>query len=104
MLFIKIALSFTSLIPCLILPTDDRENSERTPTQLPETKKCYLLRLPPKKVDYIPKKVDCVPEIVDNPQNKKIAPKAIFLAQFKIFHYLCTAKVNQRDIVTVTHD
>ena len=43
-LFIKIALSFSSLIPCLILPTDDRENSEGTPTQLPETKKCYLLR------------------------------------------------------------
>ena len=97
MLFIKIALSFSSLIPCLILPTDDRENSERTPIQLPETKKCYLLRLPPKKVD-------CVPEIVANPQNKKIAQKAIFLAQFKIFHYLCAAKVNQRDIVTVTHD
>ena len=75
MLFIKIAVSFPSLIPCLILPTDDRENSERTPTQLPETKKCYLLRLPPKKVDYIPKKVDCVPEIVANPQNKKIASK-----------------------------
>ena len=78
MLFIKIVLSFPLLIPCLILPTDDRENSERTPTQLSETKKCYLLRLPPKKVDYIPKKVDCVPEIVANPQNKKIASKCDF--------------------------
>ena len=29
--FIKIDVSFSSLIPCLILPTDDRENSERAP-------------------------------------------------------------------------
>ena len=27
--FIKIAVSFPSLIPCLIPPTDDRENTER---------------------------------------------------------------------------
>ena len=32
--FIKIALSFTSLIPCPIPPTDNREKTERTPTQL----------------------------------------------------------------------
>ena len=43
-LFIKIAVSFTSLIPCLIPPTDDRENSEGTPTQLPITQKCCFLR------------------------------------------------------------
>ena len=43
-LFIKIAFSVTSLIPCLIPPTDDRENSEGTPTQLPITKKCCFLR------------------------------------------------------------
>ena len=30
-LFIKITVSFTSLIPSLILPTDDREKTERTP-------------------------------------------------------------------------
>ena len=47
-LFIKISVSFLSLIPCLIPPTDDRENSERTPTQLPAYKKCCLLRLPEK--------------------------------------------------------
>ena len=41
--FVKIAVSFTSLIPSLILPTDDRETTERTPTQLPTYKKCYLL-------------------------------------------------------------
>ena len=33
-LFIKIAISFTSLIPCLIPPTDEREKTERTPTHL----------------------------------------------------------------------
>ena len=38
-LFIKIAVPFTSLIPSLILPTDDRETTERTPTQLPAHKK-----------------------------------------------------------------
>ena len=38
-LFIKIAVPFTSLIPSLILPTDDRETTERTPTQLPAYKK-----------------------------------------------------------------
>ncbi len=84
-LFIKIVLSFSSLIPCLILPTDDRENSEGTPTQLPVTQKCFLLRLPPKKVDYIPKKVDCVPEIVANPQNKKTPKKRFFLLNSKYF-------------------
>ena len=45
MLFIKIALSLTSLIPCLILPTDDRENSEGTPTQLPVTQKCFFVKI-----------------------------------------------------------
>ena len=55
---IKISISFISLIPCLISPTDDRETTERTPTQLPITKKCFLLISPPKKVDSIPKKVD----------------------------------------------
>ena len=34
-LFIKIALSFTSLIPSPVLPTDEREMTERTPTQFP---------------------------------------------------------------------
>ena len=43
--FLKIALPFLPLIPCLIPPTDDRETTERTPTQLPMTKKCFLLRL-----------------------------------------------------------
>ena len=41
--FLKIAVSFTSLIPSLKTPTDDREMTERTPTELPVTKKCYLL-------------------------------------------------------------
>ena len=46
-LFVKIALSFTSLIPCLKTPSDDRENTERTPTQLPASKKALFLRLAP---------------------------------------------------------
>ena len=44
-LFIKIAVSFTSLIPSLIPPRDDRENTERTPTQFPASKKARFLRL-----------------------------------------------------------
>ena len=70
--FLKISISFPSLIPCRISPTDDRETTERTPTQLPVSKKCCFLRLLlnqvvliPKKVDLIPKKVDSFPEIVD---------------------------------------
>ena len=43
MLFLKIPISFTSLIPSPILPTDEREKTERTPTQLPANKKCCLL-------------------------------------------------------------
>lgn len=65
MRFIKIAISFPFLIPCLIPPTDDRENTERTPTQLPVTKKCFFLRLLLNQVVLIPKKVDSFPEIVD---------------------------------------
>ena len=46
--FLKIALPFLPLIPCLIPPTDDRETTERTPHQLPAYKKCFLLRFPEK--------------------------------------------------------
>ena len=42
--FIKIAVSFTSLIPCPILPREHRPTTERTPHQLPAYKKCFLLR------------------------------------------------------------
>ena len=41
--FIKIPISFTSLIPCHLPPRDEREMTERTPTQLPANKKCCLL-------------------------------------------------------------
>lgn len=37
-LFVKIAVSFISLIPTLIPPTDDRETTEGTPTHLPAYK------------------------------------------------------------------
>ena len=45
-LFIKIAILFSSLIPSLILPTDEREKSGRTTTELPVIPKCILLRFP----------------------------------------------------------
>ena len=41
--FLKIPISFTSLIPSPILPKDEREMTERTTTQLPANKKCCLL-------------------------------------------------------------
>ena len=43
--FVKIAVSFTSLISSPILPTDNREKTDRTPTQLPASKKALFLRL-----------------------------------------------------------
>ena len=43
--FIKIAVSFTSLIPFPILPTDNREKTDRTPTQIPASPKALFLRL-----------------------------------------------------------
>ena len=64
-LFIKIAVSFTSLIPSPILPTDNREKSERTPIEHLMDKKVLFLRLSPKKVDLIPEKVVTLPKTVD---------------------------------------
>ena len=96
-LFIKIGISFAFLIPTLILPRELRATTERTPTQLPAYKKCCFLRLLPnkvvlipKKVDSFPKTVDYIPKIVAYPPNKKSPQNCIFLAQSKIFHYLCT--------------
>ena len=68
--FIKIGISFTSLIPSLILPTDDRENSERGAHQLPTTPKCHFLRLLPNLVVFIPEKVVSIPKKVDSIPNK----------------------------------
>ena len=72
MLFIKIAVSFTSLIPCLVLPRELRETTEGTPKEDHMTKKALFLRLSPEKVNlipekvvFIPKKVDSFPETVD---------------------------------------
>ena len=42
-LFLKIAILFTSLIPCPFPPRELRENTEGTPTQLPALQKCYFL-------------------------------------------------------------
>ena len=93
--FVKIAILFISLIPSLVLPTDDRENTERGAHQLPAHKKGCLLRLPPKKVDFFPKKVDSFPKSVAlyssplHPTQKKSHQKAIFLAHLEKKVYLC---------------
>ena len=66
-LFIKIALSFPSLIPCLKTPSDDRENTERRAKRyraLAAKNSALFLRLLPKKVDSSPKKVDSFPKNV----------------------------------------
>ena len=59
--FIKISVYFTSLIPCLIPPTDDREMSERRAKRyrtLAAKNSALFLRLSPKKVDSFPEIVD----------------------------------------------
>jgi hypothetical protein len=72
--FIKIDVSFSSLIPCLIPPTDDRETTEGTPKEDHMTKKALFLRLSPKKVDLIPEKVVSPPKTVDSfPEKVDIA-------------------------------
>ena len=65
-IFIKIAISFTSLIPCLVLPRELRETTEGTPKEDHMTKKALFLRLSPKKVDLIPEKVVSLPKTVDS--------------------------------------
>ena len=75
-------LRLPSLIPCLIPPTDDREKSDRTPSQLPTTKKCNFIRLLPNKVVLIPKKVDSHPKKVDS------FPETIDLPVFLRKNYL----------------
>ncbi len=41
--FLKIPLLFIFSLPSPILPTEEREKTERTPTQLPALQKCCLL-------------------------------------------------------------
>ena len=108
--FVKIALSFTSLIPCLKTPSDDRENTEKTPTQLPASKKALFLRLLPKKVVCIPKKVDSFPEKVYSfPETvdlsvfkQKTPKKAIFLAHLEKKVYLCGQNCNNYDCIVTS--
>ena len=69
MLFIKIANSFTSLIPCLVLPRELRETTERRAKRyraLAAKNSALFLRLSPKKVDLIPEKVVSLPKKVDS--------------------------------------
>ena len=68
MLFIKIAVSFTSLIPTLIPPREHREKTERRAKRyraLAAKNSALFLRLSPKKVDLIPEKVVSPPKKVD---------------------------------------
>ena len=44
-LFIKIAILFPSLIPCLFPSREHRQTTEKTPTQLPVSPKALFLRL-----------------------------------------------------------
>ena len=67
--FIKIADSFSSLIPCLVLPRELRETTERRAKRyraLAAKNSALFLRLIPKKVTSIPKKVVFLPEKVDS--------------------------------------
>ena len=82
-LFVKIALSFTSLIPCLKTPSDDRENTERTPTQLPASKKSTFLKIGflkkltlfLKKLSAFLKRLDSFPKTIDLSVFKEKSPQ-----------------------------
>ena len=109
-LFIKIAVSFTSLIPCLVLPRELRETTDGPPKEDLMSKKALFLRLSPKKVDLIPekvvslpkkvdsipKKVDSIPEIVDlhfsplHPTTEKSTKNHSFFAHLEKKVYLCS--------------
>ena len=75
--FVKISVSFTSLIPSAIPPREHRPTTEKTPTQLPASPKALFLRLSSNKVDFIPEKVDSNPKKVDS------FPETIDLSVFK---------------------
>ena len=60
--FVKITVSFTSLIPSLKTPTDDREMTDRTPRN---PKVLFVNICFPNRVTYFPKKVDSFSKKVD---------------------------------------
>ena len=67
MSFIKINISFISLIPCLKTPTDDRQTTERRAKRyraLAAKNSVLFVKILPKIVNLIPKKVDLIPEKV----------------------------------------
>ena len=80
--FVKIAVSFTSLIPSPILPTDNREKTERRAKRyraLAAKNSALFLRFIPKKVVSFPKKVDSFPKTIDYfPKNFYSIPKKIY--------------------------
>ena len=89
--FIKIAVSYSSLIPYLVLPRELRETTEGTPKEDHMTKKALFLRLSPKKVVLIPKKLTPILKrliLFLKPLTylffkKKSPQKAIFLAHLE---------------------
>ena len=86
MRFINIVVSFTSLIPCLVLPRELRETTEGTPKEDHMTKKALFLRLSPKKVDLIPEKVVSLPKKVDSiPEKVDIAHQPLKKMHFFAF-------------------
>ena len=89
MRFIKIDVSFTSLVPYLIPPTDDREMTERRAKRyraLAAKNSALFLRLSPKKVDLIPEKVVSPPKTVDSfPEKVDIAHQPLKKMHFFAF-------------------
>ncbi len=86
MCFIKIAVSFTSLISCLFLPRELRETTEGTPKEDHMTKKALFLRLSPKKVVLIPEKVVSLPKKVDSfPETVDLYSSPLHLTLYTLY-------------------
>ena len=115
--FIKIAVSFSSLIPYLIPPTDDRETTERIPKEDLMTKKALFLRLNPKKVDSFPKIASSFGDSLYGSARKKtsysnkkctfLSKKCIFLEILTSFssllYYLCSGfQKKHKNIIIIT--
>ena len=92
-------LRLPSLLLLLYPALFHRPTTERTPTQLPVTQKCFFLRLLLNQVVLIPKKVDSFPEIVDlsiSQQNHPITlktfktPKTFSTQNLHIRKFYCT--------------
>ena len=94
-LFIKIAVSVTSLIPCLVLSRELRETTEGTPKEDHMTKKALFLRLSPKRLTPFLKKLTYL-------FKEKITSKAFFLAYLEKKVYLCGQNCNNYDCIVTS--